>query len=321
MRLSRLSTYALAIALVGALAQMSSAATIGLAANVSWQPTFGGGNATRLNSGPGGSLNIDSLANPFIYIQIAVTTSQGDHQGVSQVVYDMVSPEAKAKGYILDDVGLDGLTGANRALSGYNNHGGPSSVQNVSAATYAVAQPSIPPANYSGGWGWTNSGLPHQGVVTSNPGSVLGAGDSLPLTWSGDQAPTIAGVQSFARAGIGLGAYTALGEDPSLSGQTLGFGTDLANGVGGGDGSWWFHTVIIDTTGWDKQTYTFNFTTTAGNVLRSDADLSQPLGGGFRQAVIGSDLHGASVSFTLIPEPGTLGLLLAGGLALIRRRR
>ncbi len=318
-----------------------SAATIGIAANVSHQPTPGGGNATRVN---GNGLVINNSLNPFIQLQIAVTTSQGDHQGVSQIVYDVVSPEAKSKGYFLDDLNLEGNTGAYRAWSGYNNFGGPVMPRTILAATYVPGLGSVisnapaggwgqqwegepdEPAtesllsSYAGGWGWTNSGLPHWGRTADNPGSVLGAGDSLPLTWSGDLDPNLPGSQSFARIGIGIGAYTALAEDPVLGGQTLGFGTDIANGIGGGDGSWWFHTILIDTTGWDKQEYTFNLTTTAGNVLRPDVDLSQPLGGGFRQSVLGSDLHGTSISFTLIPEPATLGLLLLGALALVRRR-
>jgi hypothetical protein len=311
MRLSRVSTYALAIALFGALAQVSTAATIGLAANVRWQSSPGGGNATVTN---GTNVNVDSLANPFLWIDIAVTSSEGDHQGVSQVVYNVVSQEAKSKGYFLN--------AADRTSSGYNNFGGPASVQTVLAAAYDSPQPSVPPANYSGGWGWTNSGLPHGGNTLGNPGSVIGAGDSLPLTWSGDNAPLIPGIQSFARIGVGQGAYTSNNDDGALAdGTQQGFGYDVVNQVGTGDGSWWFHSILIDTTGWDKQTYTFTLTTTAGNVLNSNADLSQPLGGGFRQAVVGSDLQGTTISFTLIPEPGTLGLVLMGGLALIRRRR
>ncbi len=156
-------------------------------------------------------------------------------------------------------------------------------------------------------------------MTSSNAGSVLGAGDSLPLTWSGDYDPVAPGIQSEARVGIGLGANIAPLEDPNLGGQSLGFGADVANGVGGGGGEWWFHSILINTTNWDKQTYTFNMTTTAGNVLRSESDLSQPLGGGYRQAVTGADLIGGSFSLTIIPEPGAFALILLGGLTLIRR--
>ncbi len=213
------------------------------------------------------------------------------------------------------------MAGANRTFSGFNNVGGPPAPQNISSPNYTSPVFCVEFPNYHGGWGWTLAGLPHFGNTTSNPGSVLGAGDSAPLTWSGDLEAASPGIQSFARIGIGQGAYTAPSEDPVLGGQTLGFGTDIANGIGGGDGSWWFHSIMLDTTGWDKQTYTFNLTTTAGNVLRPEADLSQPLGGGFRLAVTGSNLHGSSISFTLVPEPGTLSLLLLGAAALARRQK
>ncbi len=310
MRTNRIIVALAGIALCSAGFQTSQAATIGVTANVSHQPSPGGGAATKVN---GNGLVINNSVNPFVRYQIAVRVSEGDNQGLSQVVYDVVSAEAKAKGYFLDTM--------QREASGYNNFGGPTTLQLIAAPTYDPSQPSFAPANYGGGWGYTNSGLPHGGNNAVNPGTILGAGDSLPLTWSGDQGAGVAGNQSFARMGIGQGAYMGLPEDPVVAGVTLGFGYDIANAAGTGDGSWVMHYGLLDTTGWDKQTYTFVVTTTAGNVLKNGVDLTQPQGGGFREAVTGSNLQGTTFSFTLVPEPATLSLLALGGLALIRRRR
>ncbi len=313
---SRLPTMSITTLILTCAAASTPAATIGVIGNVSWQPTPGGGNATLSY---GTNIAIDPISNPYVRIDIAVRASEGDHQGVANIVYDITSPEAKSKGYFLDAVNPEGNIGAYRAHSGYNNMVGPPALHDISAPSYDYAQPSPPLANYGGGWGFPNSGLPHQGATNSIPGSIFGAGDSLPLTWSGDLAPTIPGNQTYARIGVGQGAYTAAPEDPVLAGESLGFGSDVANGIGGGDGSWWFHSIFIELFGWDRQTYTFFLTPTAGSVLNSNADLTQPLGGGFRQAVVGGDLVGSEVSFTLIPEPA-LSFVLLGALTLIRRR-
>ena len=50
-------------------------------------------------------------------------------------------------------------------------------------------------------------------------------------------------------------------------------------------------------------------------------DYNDDVGGGFRLGVSAANMTGDSFSFFLIPEPASLGLLLIGGLALIRRRR
>jgi hypothetical protein len=310
MRTNRIIVALAVIAVCTAGAQMSQAATIGVFGNVSHQPTPGGGAATKAN---GPNLVIDNSVNPFVRYQIAVRVSEGDNQGLSQVVYDVVSPAAKAKGYFFGTM--------QREASGYNNYNGPSMLQDISAQNYDVSDITVSPnVTYGGGWGYTNSGLPHGGNNGVNPGTILGAGDSLPLTWSGDLGPTVPGNQTFARIGIGQGNYAAPAEDPVIGGTTLGFGYDVANAAGTGDGSWVMHYGILDTTGWDKQTYVFVVTTTAGNVLKSGVDLTQPQGGGFREAVTGSDLIGTTFSFTLVPEPTCLSLLALGGLALIRRR-
>ncbi len=313
-----------AIAILTALCSFASApaATIGVIGNASWQPTPGGGNATRQN---GSNLVIDPLLNPIVRIDIAVVASQGDHLGVSQVVCNTVSPEAKDKGYFFNLINPEGHAGMFRTASGFNNTGFPAA-QDISTAAYAAPIPCFEDLpNYQGGWGFTNGGLPHWGVTGANPGSVIGSGDTIALTWSGDLAPNTPGIQSFGRMGVGIGANVAPPEDPNLGGQPLGFGADVANGVAGGGGEWWFHSLLIDTTNWDRQTYTFQFTPTAGNVLRlNDAsgnpfDYSQPHPGGFREAVTGANLFGGSVRLTLIPEPA-LSLVLFGALTLIRRR-
>ncbi len=249
-----------------------------------------------------------------------MTSSQGDHQGVHDVYYDLYSPQAEANNYVFNHVNPEGRAGMYRADSGFNNIGVPA-VQDVSAPAYSSPAPCFEfTPNYQGGWG-LNSGLPHWGQ-TYLPGRVGTAGDSQSDPWSGDLDSFTPGIQSFGRIGIGIGANVAPADDPNLGGQTLGFGADVANGVGGGGGEWWFQSLLLDTTGWDRQTYTFDFTPLVGSVLRSGVDLSLPyeFAHSIRQIITHENLFGGSIQFTLVPEPASLAAFVVGGLGLLWRR-
>jgi len=177
---------------------------------------------------------------------------------------------------------------------------------------------------YNGGWGFDNSGLPIGGNVTINPGNILGAGSLAPLTWTADVNPLYSGLQPYARLGVGHGTYFFGADDPALSGLQGGFGQDLSNAKApvAGDGHWLMFRGTMDTSGWtDGMAYGWEVVPTNGAVFSPTMDYTQDLGGGFRIAVNAPDMDGDSFSFFLVPEPASLGLLLVGGLALIRRRR
>jgi hypothetical protein len=177
---------------------------------------------------------------------------------------------------------------------------------------------------YNGGWGFDNSGLPIGGNVTISPGNILGAGSLAPLTWTADVNPTYPGLQPYARLGVGHGLYNFGGDDPALAGLQGGFGQDLSNAKApiAGDGHWLMFRGTMDTSAWeDGMVYGWEVVPTNGAVFSPTMDYTQDLGGGFRIAVNAPDMEGDSFSFFLVPEPASLGLLLVGGLALIRRRR
>jgi hypothetical protein len=179
-------------------------------------------------------------------------------------------------------------------------------------------------AGYNGGWGFDNSGLPIGGNVTASLGDVLGAGSLAPLTWTADVNPSFVGNQPYARLDVGIGTYMFGAGDPAAGGLMGGFGQDLSNSsnVIPGDGSWLMFRGTIDTSGWaDGAAYGWEVNPTNGAVYTPTLDYGQDQGGGFRIAVNEPDMDGDSFAFFLVPEPASLGLLLVGGMALIRRRR
>jgi hypothetical protein len=266
---------------------------------------------------------IDAALNPNIKYDVAVRVSEEGTEGLSAVIFDVVSAEAAAAGYYLSPL--------DDAEAGYNNYPPPSLLQDVTSPAYAWTGSAIPPADYGGGWGFDNSGFPTGGVATA-PGQVLSAGNSMPLIWSGDNYPLLAGLQSYALLHVGQGVNVGRPEDPMFAGVQLGFQgpglhQDLANGHVPGDGEWVMFRGRLDVTGWADGCYHFNIEPTDGNYLMPAAWIFEILGqsyydelpGGFRAPFAAADMAGDSFSF-FIPEPTTVGLLALGGLALLRRR-
>lgn len=305
MRFTRMSgKVALGLALVGALALNAQAATISLSI------VFSTDNPNGVNQMVEGDILSYELAVTVDGSGTATGGVTAGNLGLSTLILDVVSNEAKAKD--------QSLTGLVDAFSGFNSAAESSVVSsrfyNDSSSTTAV--------NYGGGWGFDRAGLPGGGDLTTNPGQVIAAGITAPLTWVAD-VNDFAGLQPKARLGVGIGAYTFPTDDPNIGGLQGGFGSDFSNLAAPvqGDGAWVFMTGTIDTIGWVKQTYNFTVTPTAGAVFDGALDYANDFGSGFRVEVPTNDMTGTSFSFTLIPEPATLGLLLIGGLTLIRRRR
>lgn len=252
-------------------------------------------------------------------IAVAVDPSAGHamgNKGLATIVFDVLKCADMANPGVLTPIAA--------AESGYAQLGptGIGALRDVTATMY-VDSGTTTYAGYNGGWGFTNSGLPIGGNVTISPGDILGAGSLMPLTWNADVS-TFPGNQPEARLGVGHGTYTFGADDPALSGLQGGFGQDISNSSSPveGDGHWLMFRGTLDTTGWmTDANYGWEVDPTNGAVYTPTLDYNVDQGGGFRIAVGAADMEGDSFSFYLVPEPASLGLLLVGGLALIRRRR
>ena len=334
----RLSRVLVALVVVGVCVPMATAATLEMSVAARWVGPSGVVPVTE------GTV-IDAAYNPYLLYDVAVRVSEGDNMGLGGVVFNTFSAQMAAQGlYMWSFYDAEG---------GYNSTDtGVPALQDIKAAAYPAAQPSLPPASYAGGWGFDGSGFPTGGVATA-PGQVLNAGNSLPLIWSGDNAPGVLfpGIQSFALMGVGQGTNVGRAEDPVFGGIQLGrtqvdnpetvdvdyadVPQDLANGVVPGDGEWVMFRAFLPLAGMAIEDgkgailYTVDIVPTDGNWLMFPADFTgdsvgstyyDELQGGFRAPFTGGDMTGDSFSF-YIPEPATVGLLLVGGLALVRRRR
>jgi hypothetical protein len=281
---------------VSAMAVTASASTMQIIVNA-WTPQ-------------GDLNNIDPWApDALVYFDVAIATS-ADNAGVATIVYNVIGDSTNP---------LSPMTEAN---SGWSNNG-IQMLSNVKDPMYTSMSNSTMPG-YKAGWGFDTAGLPTGGNVTTQPGSILGAGIAANLVWTADQNPLYPGLQPMVRLGVGQGTYTFPTDDKVAGGHTGGFGQDLSNAANivDGDGHWVFQQNVIDVSGWAKPgTYNFDVNLTSGAVFDPTLDYTQDMGGGFRVNVLPQDFINDSFSFTLIPEPATLGLLLLGGLSMIRRRR
>lgn len=239
------------------------------------------------------------------------------NMGLATIVFDVMNCGAWN--------GVSTLTEVTAAESGYAEQG-PGVVGALRNVTNSMHFDSGTTAfaGYNGGWGFDNSGLPIGGNVTISPGDIMGAGALMPLTWDADVNATYPGNQPYARLGVGHGTYMFPAGDLAAGGLMGGFGQDLSNAANpvAGDGHWLMFRGTMDTSGWaSAMTYGWEVIPTNGAVYTPTLDYSVDQGGGFRIAVEAADMVGDSFSFFLVPEPASLGLLLVGGLALIRRRR
>jgi hypothetical protein len=236
--------------------------------------------------------------------------------GLATIVYDVLNLGA-CNGYQMPL-----LTAAE---SGYAQLGA-TGIGALRDVTQAMYQDSATTAyvGYNGGWGFDTAGLPIGGNTTSQLCDVLGAGIAAPLTWTADVNTTYPGLQPYVRQGVGIGTYMFPMDDPSnAAGQMGGFGQDLSNSASviAGDGHWLMMRGTVDVSGWvENADYGWDVVPTNGAVYSPTIDYNVDQGGGFRVAVTANDMAGDSFAFFLIPEPASLGLLLIGGLALIRRR-
>jgi hypothetical protein len=262
------------------------------------------------------------LGNTVVTYEIAVAVDDTGastvpgNKGLATIVFDVMNCGACA-GYQMPYI-----TGAE---TGYAQLGatGIGGLFDVTAPMYVDSQTTAY-AGYNGGWGFDNATLPIGGNATTSLCDILGAGTLAPLTWAADVNSTYPGLQPYARLGVGIGTYTFPLDDPSnAAGKVGGFGQDLSNAsnVIPGDGHWLMFRGTVDVSGWIEQAdYGWDVVPTNGAVFSPTVDYNVDQGGGFRVAVSAADMGSDSFAFFLVPEPASLGLLLIGGLALIRRR-
>jgi len=102
-----------------------------------------------------------------------------------------------------------------------------------------------------------------------------------------------------------------------------GFGQDISNqlNIVEGDGHWFFQYGEIDTSGWGITTYNFTIDGGTAAVYRATIDYNQDQQGGFRAAVTDDQIGDTTFSFSLVPEPTTVSLIVLGALGMLARRR
>lgn len=270
----------------------------------------------------------DAKAMYEVFFQVAVgvdpnAAAAPGNLGLATIVYDVMPNECMT--CPCPNAFFDLMTDAD---SGWSDTPGSPALRQVSAPMYTDSGTTAY-LGYNGGWGFDTAGLPHGGN-TDTACELHGPGLAAPLAWTADVNASQLGLQPYARQGVGHGVYTFPGADPVVGGMTGGFGQVLDNyGTGGpimgGEGSWLMQEGHIGCVDWAMPgnvcSYGWDVDPTTAAVFSPTVDYSVDVGGGFRIAIPGANMEGDSFCFTIIPEPATMGLLLIGGLSLIRRRR
>ena len=317
---SRVSTASLVV-LIGAFAPAANAVSLQTLVAARWVGPAGPVPVTE-------GTFVNAAFNPYIMYDVAVRVSEGDNMGLGSVMFD-------TRCQVMAEQGLY-MWPFYDAESGYSNMGAYPGLRDVTDPAYPAPQPTFAPASYGGGWGFDNQGSPTGGMATA-PGQVMQAGNSVPPIWTGDNAPWLPGLQSSALLGVGQGSNVGRPEDPTFGGTQLGRQThvdgpmpqDLANGMVPGDGEWVMFRTWLDVQFTGLYTYyTVSVTPTFGTYLMFESDFTgdsagltyyDELNGGYLAEF--DTYVGDRFRFWAVPEPGTVGLLLVGGLALIRRQR
>ena len=247
-----------------------------------------------------------------IFFQVGVSVDElaggpTGNRGLAGIVYDVISPEAATQGLYFSPM--------SDALSGYSWQSLPS----VVTGAYYVASGSSTQAMYGGGWGFDTGGLPTGGNV-DDPGLISAAGISAPLFFDADVQDFFPGNQPNTRLDVGISEYHLGADDPLYPGLLAGFGQMLENGIAG-DGTWMLQEGVIDTSGWAYQSYSFEVVPTSGTLFKDlDYNLDRS-SAQYAYEVDQQDMQSSSFAFTPIPEPACLGLIILGGISLVRRRR
>ena len=195
-------------------------------------------------------------------------------------------------------------------------------ISKVSGDHYNAAAPATSVTGYNGGWGFDTGGLPTGGNVTTPVGTIKGAGlVAIPFGFVADVRPGWAGLQPNIRMGVGHGVCTLEADDGRHPGLVAGTGVEMDNGSVPGDGHWVLQNGHIDVSGWGAGTYTFDIVPTSFELLNGSLDYNNDQAVDYSVTVPVEDREGSSFTFTIIPEPATLGLLLIAGVSVIRRRR